>query len=299
MNLNSNQISFFRDKGYLVLNQFIKEETINELVKENELICKNVNKGSWPFLNVYNDYIHFSGIINLFGINYPLHQLLSKSIFNKFKNINLKNEILQLTQWKSFQTTLVRLHLFQFNYNYQGSWHRDDNSCPCENNIQAVIYLKDENGFKLINRQNNKKLEDYNIKLTGEQTNSNYFYRKIDKDLIDIIDVKKGDVLIFDPGLIHQGFCKKKRMHYHIRFLKSDQEFDDNFNFHEDLLPDADIEELKKKYIGYKINNNFLNKIKRIKTSFLYFFPRINFILKNLGKKENFKNTILHSTIWQ
>ena len=34
-------------------------------------------------------------------------------------------------------------------------------------------------------------------------------------------------------------------MHYHIRFLKSDQEFDDNFNFHEDLLPDADIEELK------------------------------------------------------
>ena len=75
-----------------------------------------------------------------------------------------------------------------------GSWHRDDNSCPCENNIQAVIYLKDENGFKLINRQNNKKLEDYNIKLTGEQTNPNYFYRKIDKDLIDIIDAK-GDVL--------------------------------------------------------------------------------------------------------
>ena len=120
--------------------------------------------------------------------------------------------------------------------------------------------------------------------MTGEQTNPNYFYRKIDKDLIDIIDAKKGDLLILDPGLIHQGFCKK-RMHYHIRFLKSDQEFDDNFNFHEDLLPDADIEELKK-YIGYKINNDFLNRIKRIKTSYLYLFPRINFILKNFGKKK-------------
>ena len=75
MNLNSNQISFFKEKGYLLLNQFIKEEIINDLVKENEFICKNVNKGSWPFLNVYNDYIHFSGIINLFlGFNYPKYK---------------------------------------------------------------------------------------------------------------------------------------------------------------------------------------------------------------------------------
>lgn len=299
MSLDADQINFFKEKGYLLLRKHIKKEIVDDLIKENEIICKIVQYGDWPFLNVYNDYVHFSGIINLFGINYPFHKNLSQNIFKKFSKINLKDEILNLTQWKNYKTTLVRLHVFQFNYNYQGAWHRDDNNCPCEDNIQAVIYLKDESGFKLINRKNNERLVEYNIKMTGEQSNPNYYYRKIDKDLIDIIDTRKGDVLIFDPGLIHQGFCKKKRMHYHVRFSKSNNQSIDNFNFINDILPDANINELKKKYIGYQINNTFLSKIKRVKTTLMYFFPRIHFIYKNFSKDKKFKDSILHSTIWQ
>ena len=125
------------------------------------------------------------------------------------------------------------------------------------------------------------------------------FY-KLPDNVFEVIKAKKGDILIHESGIMLQGFCKKKRMHFHIRHINEDNpnliNISDKYNFIEKYQKDYDLE-LYKVQQTYDNKKSFFEKLLRFKTFILYFFPRFKFIINNLFKRE--KYSIFHSTFWQ
>ena len=55
---------------------------------------------------------------------------------------------------EKFYTPLIRLHTNSSFYNYQGEWHRDDDNSPgSPNSVQIIIYLMDEEEYKIIPKE--------------------------------------------------------------------------------------------------------------------------------------------------
>ncbi len=158
----------------------------------------------------------------------------------------------------------------------------------------------DENGYRIVPKYKNNLLEKFGIMLDHTRTPGKGF-AKLPEDIYEVIDVKKGDILIHESALLHQGFCKKERLHYHLRHIRNDQLIDkiqNKLNFNEHFLADYDLESFDN-INSYKFFNkkSYYLKFIRFKTLLFYFLPRFKSIFNNFFKKE--KQSIFHSTIWQ
>ena len=67
----------------------------------------------------------------------------------------------------------------------------------------------DEEGYRIIPKNKNHLLEEYGIKRDRIRNPMGEFY-KLPDNVFEVIKAKKGDILIHESGLMHQGFCKKK-----------------------------------------------------------------------------------------
>ena len=290
----------FKKNGYVLFKNFFKHKELEEISRISKEIISKAEKGSWDHIRIYRDYPNFLNKLNLFGVDYPFNSNLNKEAFNEFQKLNYKKDILNFLEWKNFFTPLVRLHSNSSFYNYQGQWHRDDPNFPSVNSIQIIIYLFDEEGYRIVPKFKNDLLENYGILKDKERTLERGF-AKLPRQVYDVISAKKGDILIHESALLHQGFCKKKRLHYHLRHVRSDDYKDDyknnNLNFDKKFLFDYDLSKITNKTYPEIGKKNILLLIKRYRTLFFYFFPRFKSIWNNLTKKN--KESIFHSTIWQ
>ncbi len=297
--LNSVDTSFFKQKGYIVIKNQINEEVIKKLHKNSKEIIKEAINIKWPHVKVYRDYPHFFGKPNIFGVDYPFNSLLGKNLFDVFNSLKIDNFIKQLGHFENFETELIRLHTNSNFFNYQGGWHRDYATFSSPGYLTCIIYLEDEKGFKIVTKEKNKLLIEYGID-TNSQSNLTVkdSFTDLPKNMYEVVDVNRGDILFFEPGLLHQGFCKKYRLHYHMRFKKLENgktNHNKPFNFIKDFLPDTKIDE----NIGtYNYSKSLRSRIKRLRTFILYFFPRIKSLIYNIFAKKK-KLSIFHSTIWQ
>jgi len=286
-------------KGYFFLKSFFSEEKLINISNIANSIVEKSKKNLWKHIKVYRDYYPFFNNINIFGVDYPLNKDLNDSTFEEFQKLDYKKNLLETLEWKDFNTTLVRLHTNSSFYNYQGEWHRDDSEYPSPHSIQAIIYLQDEEGYRIVPKNKNSLLKKYNIS-TDSQIDEDNSFVELPRDMYDIITAKKGDILFHQSGLLHQGFCKKKRLHFHLRHIKSDtiQNSDnkDIFNFTEPYSKNFDLNNVKVNHNSF--NKNLIIKTIRLKTFLLYFFPRVKSILNNLINSKN-RQTIFHSTFWQ
>ena len=290
----------FKQNGYVLIKNFYNDLELKKISEISKKVLNKARTGSWEHIRIYRDYPNFFNKLNLFGVDYPLHSFLDKETYNEFQKLNYKDYILDFLEWKNFYTPLIRLHTNSSFYNYQGEWHRDDPNFPSENSVQVIIYLLDEKGYRIIPKHKNDLLEKYGMSKTNVRTEGKGF-AKLPKEIYDIVDAKKGDILIHESALLHQGFCKKRRLHYHLRHIRSDKYNNhmngDNFNFDEKFMENYDLKKLKNKaYIQLNKRSIFLH-LNRLKTLFFYFFPRFKSLWNNLTKKE--KQSIFHSTIWQ
>lgn len=293
-------LNFFKQKGYIVIKNQIEYEYLNKLIISSNNVIKKAIKIKWPFIRVYRDYPHFFGKPNIFGVDYPLNNLLGKDLYNLIKNLNIENYIKKLGNFDNFETELIRLHTNSRFFKYQGGWHRDHENFNSSGYLTSVIYLKDEKGFKIVTKDKNKYLKNYGIDINLQSNLSiDDSFVDLPKNMYDIVDVKSGDILFFEPGLLHQGYCNSNRLHYHMRFKAVDekQEHQKNpFNFVRDFLPDVEI---SKKFSSYNYSTSFKDRLIRFKTLVLYFFPRIKPVFHNIFSKNKKKLSIFHSTIWQ
>jgi len=290
----------FKENGYVIIKNYFNESDLKKITKISEDIINNAQKGNWDHIRIYRDYPNFFNKLNIFGVDYPLNLNLNKETYTEFQKLNYKNDILDLLEWNNFYTPLIRLHTNSNFYNYQGEWHRDDPNFPSENSVQVIIYLMDEEGYRIVPKYKNNLLAKHGILKDKTRTEGRGF-AQLPKEIYDIIKVKKGDILMHESALLHQGFCKKKRLHYHMRHIKTDQfnnkEKKDNFNFIDKFNNDFDLTKIESKTYNNLKKKNFLIYTMRLKTFLFYFFPRFRSLWNNLTKKK--KQSIFHSTIWQ
>ena len=292
--------STFKEKGYVKVSGLFSKKQIDDLLNSSKDIEQIASSGFWKYIKIYREYPKIKHY-NVFGVEYPLHQNLNANTYKAFCQLNYKNFFCKILGWTDLETTLIRLHLNSNFFKYQGEWHRDNFKFPSPDKVQAVIYLQDENGFKIIPRDKNHLLQKkHDIPEFGPPEQGQGF-RKLEKNIYDVIDAKKGDMLIFEAGLLHQGFVKGSRYHYHVRHEKKNftEKLDESniFNFTRKYLPNYDLS--KEFYAEHYFQTSFKLKLIRLKTLFFYFLPRLKFIYKNFFSKKSKKNTIFHSTIWQ
>ena len=299
---NFNKIKeVFDKKGYVNINSFFSDDDIGDLIECSSKIKQHSMSGLWKYIKIYREYPKIK-FLNVFGVEYPLNKKLNEKTYSAFNKLCYKDFFCNLLGWNNFETTLIRLHLNSNFFNYQGEWHRDDSAFPSPNKVQTVIYLKDEKGFKIIPKDKNHLLKNYGINPHGKIEKNQVFYDLKD-DVCDYIDAKKGDMLIFEAGLLHQGFVKGTRMHYHVRHEKRDYVSkvvkNNPFNITEKYLPDYDPDREGEYFADHYFKTSIMLKLIRLKTLILYFFPRFKYLFKNFFKKKNNRSSIFHSTLWQ
>ena len=140
----------FKEKGYLHFKNYFSSDQLDKISKISYNVLNKASFGKWKYIRVYRDYPKFFGKINIFGVDYLLNKSLDPNLYDEFQKLDYKTDLLDFLGWKNFYTPLIRLHTNSSFYNYQGEWHRDDNNFPSPNSIQIIIYLMDEEGYKII-----------------------------------------------------------------------------------------------------------------------------------------------------
>jgi len=292
-------IKDFSNNGFVLVKNLINYSLLDDLKRESYESLSKSKSGTWKANRVYNDYPYFlfNGP-NIFGVEYPFNYNLNKKIFGLISKIKFRELLLKISGWKNYKTSLSRLHYNPPFFNYSNHWHRDFGDYSLNSCIQAVFYLEDESGFRIVSKEKNTELKKYNISPNKHIAEDREF-ALLGKDMFEEIEAKRGDVLFFFSSLLHQANCLGKRLHYHIRFEESQEtEIVDEFNLVKEMRPEYEIkkEDLQQ---YYKYNDSLKNEFFRIKFFMKYFLPHPRIFFKNMTKKKNDKNTIFHSTIWQ
>ena len=217
----------------------------------------------------------------------------------------MKKKILEITGWQDFKTIAAEIQ-YNHKYNYQSTWHRDANFPSDE--VTVIIYLKDAEGFRIIPKNRNTQLKLYGIDINKKKYLKKNGFLNFPKNYFEIVDAKKGDFIILESGLLHQGFSKGSRNQILLRFKKKSRtpneiDFYENYNLSEELREHTSIkklEELSKITESYNFKINYfsiLNKFKSLIYFLMYYLPlhRIWGLLKDTDKKR----THFHFTHYQ
>ena len=277
----------FNKKRYIILKNFFSSK--NLLLETNKILAQ-AQKKKWKFVKVYyNSYI--KNFLNIFAISYPLNNFFKSDFDNELYKVNYKETIKDITKWNEIKTTGIEIQHNE-KYNYQSTWHRDW-SCFPSNCLNIIVYLKDEVGFRIVPFENNNEVEKYALSLKKD-------YLNIPKKYYDTIDVKAGDILVMDSGLLHQGFSKGNRTHIFIRCEEKKEKtllqnnFVNDYSVSEQLDPNINLNKLQilSKNDSYNFDINYYsykNKLKSFVYTILYYFPihRIFTYVKDYKKKKN------------
>ena len=274
--------------GYLHIKNYFDPQKISI---EADKTIKNSQKIKWNYIKVYHN-IFINKFINIFSINFPFNNKLNPNLYSEFLKIDLHDLILKNTSWKFCKISQIELQHNE-KYNYQSSWHRDAKLANLEN-IVAIIYLRNENGFRLVP----KNLENEMIENSpfSKEKNYKHGYTKLPEKYYHQFDAKAGDIVIFDAGLLHQGSCKGKRTHLFARLIENSN----NNTIENNLKPDALLDNIEEESANYNWNfkQNYYQFDKRVKSIFnlvLYYFPIlkvINYIMDIKKKKIHFHYSI-------
>ena len=92
-----------------------------------------------------------------------------------------------------------------------GIWHRDEKINHDNLSIQINVFLFDETGLQVIDNSHTQLINEENeIKKKPHTTLSSSKW----------ISTKAGEVLIFDPAVLHRAISEKPRANIHFRFKK-------------------------------------------------------------------------------
>ena len=194
----------YKTNGYLIIDTGVSSEILKDAQIAFKEIYHKVHRREYPYVRVYDDYIGY----NLAGIDIIFHpDILKKRIIAFLNNSNLMSIVDELLG-NRVKMTLSRYHVTG-KYSHIGMWHRD----AIPESIQVNISLFDEQGIEAIpgshNRENteeeNKLLSVSNRSLLPESVH---------------LRVEKGQMLIFNPVILHRGISEKQRANIHFRFEK-------------------------------------------------------------------------------
>jgi hypothetical protein len=272
--LSADQKNVLEEKGYLIIPKKIDDNLIISAQKSFSTIKKKAKKGMYPYIRVYDNYCLSN---NLAGIEMTYHKdILDQQIFDfiqKTKIIDYAKSILG----DDIELDLSRYHLTE-NFSHVGIWHRDEKINHDNESIQINVFLYDETGLQIIEKSHKQFAEEeIEIKKNPYTTlNSSKW-----------INTKAGEVLIFDPAVLHRAISEKSRANIHFRFKKrsTDKIKSDLFNDYSlviskewrdvlDNSPKVFDETMFKKYEKDNgLKSIFLIFCRRMIYNFIFFLP--------------------------
>ena len=222
--LTSDQIHQYDDKGYILIKNAIDADLVNKAIqsyKDMRMKCEN------------KKYFHLEGIIIYRKDIYAIEDIFHPDIFGSSILKSMESKVLeyssQILKDNCF-LSLSRLHCTKY-FSHSGYWHRDhgmpkkdlefiDKMISEKNyiHVQSTLPFYDEDGFYLVPGSHKKSI-DYieTFQVMGKP------HRKIFKNE-ERIFLKAGDLILFNPLIIHRGTCKGRikhqRAHIHMRFSK-------------------------------------------------------------------------------
>jgi hypothetical protein len=193
------------------------------------------------------------------------------------------------------------------NFNYSGNWHQDCDEL--NKRIQVSIYFKDEKGFKIVKPHMQIQLfKNYFNNDKDFLLNENLSFPLIfDEMYYNTVDAKAGDIIFFDPYLVHQGSYNSSRLQFHMRFdgFKEENEIFLNKNQLDFLYYDFyDYDFVLNSEDISLPKDQRLSLTKRLANTINYFLPIKNFfriisVKKKIIKYKNLKFDFFANTFWQ
>ncbi len=186
--------------------------------KQAEHIRKLSEQGIWPYSRVYYDAYSIYGK-NIFGIEMPFHQSIGgeKLLETIESHIDINNLArAAMETLRKPVITFARIHANRL-FKFKSLWHRDNTEANSKKRhaILMNIYLREEFGFEII-----KPEAEGLIYPTPNKSDGPQFDRlniAVPNKYISRIDAKAGDIVLFNPFLVHRGAVYGERLHLHLR----------------------------------------------------------------------------------
>lgn len=263
------------NKGYSIIQNCLDKETIYKAQTAFKLILNKVKKKDYNYYRVYDDY---SLAPNIGGIEMVFHpNIINQDIIDFIKNsklLDIAKEILG----EDIHLELSRYHLTE-KRSHVGIWHRDAKINYPQNSIQLNIFLFDEQGLQVVDGSHK---EDTVIS-SKEIIDRPFVYIKNSR----WVKTKAGDILVFNPAVLHRGVSAFPRANLHFRFRKNNKNYSnkneknklnlyiDKLKFSYDwknVLHDQQSQVIDLSLKEYKFQNNFRSFILRIVRNFIHNF---------------------------
>jgi len=272
--LNDDDLSAFSKQGWVKCSIGLDPEKLAHFCNLTEEMVAQVKQKGYPYGRIYQDIL---GCFNLTAVEAPFHvDVCPKSVLDFLKSLHLGKTIEHLNGWSDPCATLARLFC-SGSIKHEGAWHRDGNERDAY--LIVGIFLKDESGFRILK----KATEEEHVREifgTADMSTSTFSLpADIPKDNYDVLDIKAGEILFFDPALLHQGYHTETRLNFHLGFRKNPPVGSDlvrvkglDFALPRALHPEAS--ESDRANLP-KLKRSLKN---RLITTFNYFLPVLNFL---------------------
>ena len=271
---SDDDLSAFSRQGWVKISSGMSPEKLLHFCNLAEEMVVRAKREGYPYARIYQDIL---GCFNLTAVEAPFHvDVCPQIVLDLLSSLHLGATIKQLTGWLDPSATLARLFC-SGSIKHEGAWHRDSNERGAY--LIVGIFLKDETGFRIVKKATEEELVR-KVFGTADMTNSVFpLPADFPDDNYDELDIKAGEILFFDPAILHQGHHTETRLNFHLGFRKNsaiDSElvrvkgFD--FPILKALHPEAsESDRTKLPKLKRRLKN-------RLITTFNYFLPVRNFL---------------------
>ena len=213
---NQNKLEFFL-RGWTIIDMGFTKKEIQKYYESTLLLKKKASLINYPLQRCYFPHLFHK---NIAAIESPFNKLIVNSgVEELFQRLEIGKTLKSLLGWEKSYLHLARIFTME-NFKYRGNWHRDfynwDGNLNDIDAIQMAIYLKKQDGFRIFKYNLDNEVQK---KLT-DPISSPLLPARIDKNSFDEINGKEGTILIFAPGLLHQGNSYTNRLDFHLRFSR-------------------------------------------------------------------------------
>ena len=207
-------------RGWTLVDMGFSKKEIKKYLNATNRLKQKAIKNNYPLLRCYYPHLFH---LNIAAVESPFNKLICNSdIKDFFLKLEIGKCLQELLGWSKSYLHLARL--FTMNrYNYMGDWHRDfdiwDGNLNKLETIQIGLYLKDQDGFRILKYPFDKSSKSSNS-IKFDPGVHPYLPAKLEANYFDEIKGKEGMALFFAPGIMHQGNSRTNRLDYHLRFSK-------------------------------------------------------------------------------
>jgi len=263
------------NNGYSVIQNCLDRDIIYKAQTAFKSILNKAEKKEYNYYRVYDDY---TLVPNISGIEMVFHpNIINQDIIDFITNSKLL-DIAKDILGEDIYLELSRYHLTE-NYSHVGIWHRDASIADPQEAIQLNIFLFDEQGLQVVDGSH----KDDSVISSKEIIDRPFIYIKNSR----WVETKAGDILVFNPAVLHRGVSAFPRANLHFRFRKKNKNYSnkneknklnlyiDKLKFSDDwknVLHDQQSQVIDLNLKEYKFKNNFRSFILRIIRNFIHNF---------------------------